>query len=128
MDDVIRYDDLVEEEQELYEKTVIEDDIGDYISGGALNEWLFNNQTVDQVLTDLMEKGIKVAGGDRLGKTIIFAKNAAHAKHIVERFNHLYPHYHSHFCRQIDYSVYYVELLFDDIIKNELGLYIAHLI
>jgi len=125
MDDGIRYDDLSEEEQELYEETFIEDDIGDYISGGALNEWLFNNQTVDQVLTDLMEKGIKVAGGDRLGKAIIFAKNAAHAKHIVERFNHLYPHYHSHFCRQIDYSVNYVESLIDDFKTKESGPHIA---
>src|SRR5690625_3376030 len=72
-----------------------------------------------------MEKGIKVAGGDRLGKAIIFAKNAAHAKHIVERFNHLYPHYHSHFCRQIDYSVNYVESLIDDFKTKESGPHIA---
>lgn len=125
MDDGIRYDDLSEKEQELYEETFIEDDIGDYISGGALNEWLFNNQTVDQVLNDLMEKGIKVEGGDRLGKTIIFAKNAAHAKHIVERFNHLYPHYNSHFCRQIDYSVNYVDTLIDDFKTKDASPHIA---
>src|SRR5699024_7129902 len=63
---------------------------------------------------DLMEKGIKVAGGDRIGKTIIFAKNARHAKHIVERFNHLFPHYSGKFCQQIDYSVKYAHSLIDD--------------
>lgn len=55
-----------------------------YISGSSLNEWLFNNNTVDHVLNELMAKGIKVAGGDRIGKTIIFVKNAKHARHIVD--------------------------------------------
>ena len=40
-----------------------------------LNKWLFNADTVDKVLETLMANGLKVAGGDRLGKTIIFAKN-----------------------------------------------------
>lgn len=114
MDDGIRYDELSQEEKDLYEETFDEDEIGDHIGGGAMNEWLFNNHTVDQVLNDLMEKGIKVEGGDRLGKTIIFAKNSKHAKHIVERFNHLYPHYSGKFCSQIDYSVNYVDSLIDD--------------
>src|SRR5699024_1208809 len=52
-------------------------------------------------------------GGDRLGKTIIFAKNSKHAKHIVERFNHLYPHLGGRFCAQIDYRVNYVGTLID---------------
>jgi len=39
----------------------------------------------------LMENGIKVEGGDRLGKTIVFAKNEAHAKFIEARFNAAYP-------------------------------------
>ena len=43
----------------------------------AVNKWLFNTDTVDKVLAHLMTRGQKVAGGDRLGKTIIFAKNQA---------------------------------------------------
>lgn len=125
MDDGIRYDDLTEEEKELYEETFAEDEIGDYISGGAMNEWLFNNHTVDQVLNELMEKGVKVEGGDRLGKTIIFAKNSKHAKHIVERFNHLYPHYSGKFCSQIDYSVNYVDSLIDDFKTKDAAPHIA---
>ena len=38
-----------------------------------------------------MTRGQKVAGGDRLGKTIIFAKNQAHAEFIAERFDVNYP-------------------------------------
>jgi type I restriction enzyme R subunit len=52
---------------------------------------VFNETTVDTVLQDLMERGIKVHGGDRLGKTIIFAQNKEHAEFIVQRFNKLYP-------------------------------------
>src|SRR5699024_1864858 len=115
MEEGIFYDDLSEAEKEEFEATFDQEEtFSDYISGSALNEWLFNNNTVDQVLQDLMEKGIKVAGGDRIGKTIIFAKNARHAKHIVERFNHLFPHYSGKFCQQIDYSVKYAHSLIDD--------------
>ena len=49
-----------------------------------------------------MKEGIKVAGGDRLGKTIIFAKNHDHAIFIEERFNKNYPEYGGKFLRVID--------------------------
>ena len=49
-----------------------------------------------------MKHGIKVDGGDRLGKTIIFAKNHEHAEFIVERFDANYPQYKGHFARMID--------------------------
>src|SRR5699024_521046 len=69
MEEGIFYDDLSEAEKEEFEATFDQEEtFSDYISGSALNEWLFNNNTVDQVLQDLMEKGIKVAGGDRIGK------------------------------------------------------------
>lgn len=54
-----------------------------------------------------MEKGIRVEGGDKLGKTIIFAKNHNHAERIVERFDALFPEYKCEFARVIDYSVNY---------------------
>lgn len=115
MEEGIHYDDLSEGEKQLYEETFDEEEtFSDYISGSALNEWLFNNNTVDYVLNELMEKGIKVAGGDRVGKTIIFAKNAKHARHIVDRFNHLYPHYRGGFCQQVDYSIKYAHSIIDD--------------
>ena len=70
----------------------------------ALNKWLFNADTVDKVLEHLMKQGLKVADGDRLGKTIIFAKNHDHAEFIAERFDANYPHLKGHFARVIDYK------------------------
>ena len=66
----------------------------------AVNKWLFNEDTVDKVLEHLMTHGLKVAGGDRLGKTIIFAKNHDHAEFIVERFDANYPHSRATFARR----------------------------
>ena len=55
-----------------------------------------------------------VAGGDRLGKTIIFAKNQAHADFIAERFNANYPHYKGEFARAITFRTEYAQNLIDD--------------
>ena len=102
LEDGITYDDLSEEDKQRYEDDFIEDDtIPEYIPSTALNNFVFNETTVDIVLQDLMERGIKVAGGDRLGKTIIFAQNKHHAEFILERFNKLYPHYHGKFAQRI---------------------------
>ncbi|WP_261790775.1 hypothetical protein [Fusobacterium pseudoperiodonticum] len=60
------------------------------ISGDSLNSWFFNEGTTSKVLTTLMEEGYKIESGDKLGKTIIFAKNDKHAEHIVETFNKIY--------------------------------------
>lgn len=113
LDDGIRYDELSEEEREQYEDTFDEEQ-GQEIRNSAVNQWLFNHSTIDQVLNDLMENGIKVEGGDKLGKTIIFANNSKHAKHIVERFNHMYPQYNGKFAAQVDYQVDYVESIIED--------------
>ncbi|MBX9918119.1 MAG: DEAD/DEAH box helicase family protein [Nitrosomonas sp.] len=115
----IRYHDLPPEEQEEYEQ---QERFYDEESGGlkevidlpALNQWLFNVDTVNKVLMHLMENGIKVAGGDKLGKTIIFAKNSKHADFIVEQFDKNYPHYAGKFCQKIDFSVKYAQDLIDE--------------
>jgi type I restriction enzyme R subunit len=64
--------------------------------------WLFNTKTVDKVLDYLMTNGLKTHGGDKLGKTIIFARNHKHAIFIEERFNKNYPKYRGKFLRVID--------------------------
>ena len=90
----IKYDELSQEEKEEYEMMFDDDEnIGDEISSSAINQWLFNADTIDLVLNKLMTEGLKIEGGEKLGKTIIFAKNSRHAKAIVERFNKLYPEY-----------------------------------
>jgi len=75
----IKYDDLSEDEKEQWDALEWDEDgtTPDTVDAAAMNKWLFNTDTVDKVLAHLMTKGQKVAGGDRLGKTIIFAKNNA---------------------------------------------------
>lgn len=101
----IKYADLSDAEKEEYEEKFgdpTNEEAPEEIGSGALNKWLFNTDTVDKVLDHLMKNGIKVSGGDKLGKTIIFAKNHAHAVFIEERFNKNYPEYSGKFLRVID--------------------------
>src|SRR6202035_3446282 len=58
--------------------------------------------------------GLNVAGGDRLGKTIIFAKNHDHAEFIAQRFDINYPHFKGAFARVVDFQVEYAQSLIDD--------------
>jgi type I restriction enzyme, R subunit len=120
MEEGIHYNDLTEEEKELFDETFEDDEtVDDTVSSAAVNEWLFNNDTIDSVLKSLMEQGLKVEGGDKLGKTIVFAKNSKHAQAIVERFNKRYPEYGTDFIKQIDYSIKYVDTLIDDFSSKE---------
>lgn len=115
MEEGIHYDQLSEEEKEEFEETFGDDETIDKdISENAVNEWLFNEDTICRVLSALMENGLKVEGGDKLGKTIIFAKNSPHAKAIVDCFQKYYPEYGSDFICQIDYSISYADTLIDD--------------
>ncbi|MBA3353916.1 MAG: DEAD/DEAH box helicase family protein [Blastocatellia bacterium] len=111
----IKYDDLSEEEKEEWDAKEWSEDgqVPDRVEAEAVNKWLFNKDTVDKVLEHLMTRGQKVAGGDRLGKTIIFAKNHAHAVFIGERFDANYPEYKGDFARLIDFSVEYAQSLID---------------
>ena len=77
------------------------------IANNEIFSYIFNIDTIDEVLQDLMEKGLKVQYGERIGKSIIFAYNHRHAELIVERFNVLYPEYGAEFCSLIDNYVTY---------------------
>ncbi|MFZ2169467.1 MAG: DEAD/DEAH box helicase family protein, partial [Methylococcaceae bacterium] len=123
----IKYDDLSEDEKEQWDALEWNEDgtTPDAVDAAALNKWLFNTDTVDKVLAHLMTKGQKVASGDRLGKTIIFAKNNAHADFIAERFNINYPHYNGNFARTITYKTEYAQSLIDDFSNKEKPPHIA---
>jgi type I restriction enzyme R subunit len=101
----IKYKELSETEKKEYEEKFgdpTNEEAADEISSSALNSWLFNTDTIDKALDHLMTNGIKVQGGDKLGKTIIFAKNHNHAMFIEKRFNKNYPEYGGKFLRVID--------------------------
>ena len=101
MDRGIKYSELSNEEKEKYEDTFAddEDNIPEEIDASAMNSWLFNRDTIKKLLELLMDKGLKVKGGDELGKTIIFARNHKHAQKIVDTFNELYPEYRGEFAK-----------------------------
>ena len=123
----ISYDDLSEEEKEQWDALEWDED-GDSaraVEAEAVNKWLFNKDTVDKVLEHLMTRGQKVAGGDRLGKTIIFAKNQDHAEFIAERFDANYPHYKGEFARVITFKTEYAQSLIDDFSQAEKAPHIA---
>ncbi|EFV14130.1 DEAD/DEAH box helicase family protein [Segniliparus rugosus] len=111
----IKYDELTEEEKAQWDALDWgEDGPPDEVGAEDLNRFLFNEDTVDKVLETLMTKGYRVAGGDRLGKTIIFAKNQMHAEFIEKRFNLAYPEHGGHFARVITHAAPYSQSLIDD--------------
>lgn len=115
LEEGITYNDLSEKDKLRYEDDFIEDGtIPDFIPSEQLNKFVFNETTVDTVLQDLMDRGIRVAGGDRLGKTIIFAQNKRHAEFILERFNKLYPWYHGTFAQRVVCDDAYAQTVIDD--------------
>ena len=115
LEEGITYDDLSDEDKERYEEDFAEDgSMPDFIPSAQLNKFVFNEKTVDTVLQDLMERGIKVEGGDKLGKTIIFAQNKEHAEYIVQRFNKLYPKYKGIFAQRIICDDSYAQNIIED--------------
>ena len=123
----IKYDDLSEEEKEQWDALEWDEDgdVPDRVEAEAVNKWLFNKDTVDKVLEHLMTRGQTVAGGDRLGKTIIFAKNQEHAEFIAERFDANYPHYKGEFARVITFKTEYAQSLIDDFSNTDKAPHIA---
>lgn len=111
----IVYDELSEEDRKAYEKT-FEDEHGELpeaIGSSALNTWIFNEDTIKHVLNILMRDGIKIDYGQKLGKTIIFAKNHAHAEKILEIFNKEYPHL-TNYANVIDNYMTYAQSAIDE--------------
>jgi len=123
----LRYVDLSEEEKDQWDMLEWgEDEIPDGIEAAEVNKRLFNEDTVDRVIAHLMQNGIKVEGGDRLGKTIIFAKNQDHALFIEKRFNAAYPALAGHFARVITHKTgAYAQTLIDDFSKKTKAPHIA---
>ncbi len=112
----IVYDELSEEDKETYEAT-FEDENGNLpesISSSALNTWIFNEDTIKQVLHILMTNGIKIDYGQKLGKTIIFAKNHKHAEEILRVFRKEYSQYPDDYAKVIDNKIEYSQSAIDE--------------
>ena len=124
METGIKWDDLSQAERDqldevwTYEKVLAgKSDDEDYhrdIAAHEVFDYLYNTDTVDKVLQELMTHGLKVNNGEDIGKTIIFAINHRHAELIVKRFGALYPEKGPQYCQLIDNKVKYA----DDLILN----------
>ncbi|MCK9315579.1 MAG: DEAD/DEAH box helicase family protein [Verrucomicrobia bacterium] len=116
MTDGIVYDELSEVEKEEYENTFTDEDgsLPAAIDSSALNEWIFNSDTIRKALNTLMQHGQRVDFGEKIGKTIIFARNHKHAEKILEVWNQEYPDYHPHYARVIDNYTNYAQSLIDN--------------
>ena len=111
----IVYDELSDADKQAYEDT-FEDENGDLperIASSALNEWIFNEDTIRQVLNTLMTNGLTIDYGSKLGKTIIFAKNHTHAEKILAVFHKEYPHLPG-FAKVIDNYMTYAQSAIDE--------------
>lgn len=111
----IVYDELSDEDKQAYEDT-FEDENGELperIASSALKEWIFNEDTIRQVLNTLMTHGLTIDYGSKLGKTIIFAKNHTHAEKILAVFNKEYPHLPG-FAKVIDNYMTYAQSAIDE--------------
>lgn len=110
----IKFADLSDEEKLRYQETFAAPDgsVPDEIDPKAINEWLFNKDTIRLVLQELMTEGIQV--NDQIGKTIIFARNREHAELIVKIFNEQYPAYGGDFCQAVHYETVKSQSLIDN--------------
>lgn len=115
LEEGIAYDDLPPEEQAAYEETFLDEngDWPDRIGAGKLNEVVFNEDTIRLVLHVLMTEGLRVNYGETLGKTILFAKNHAHAEKILQIFGEEYPHLPG-YAKVIDNYMTYAQSAIDE--------------
>lgn len=119
-DDGITYENLDEDERNAYEDEFYEDEgMPEHIPPERINKYIFNIDTVDRMISDLMNNGIKHKNGNHVGKTIIFAQNKRHAKFIVERFDKLYPQYKGAFCKLVVCDEPYAEKNLEDFKKPD---------
>ena len=111
----ITYDDLPEEEKAAYEATFTDEngELPERIEPAGLNEWVFNEDTIRLALNLLMTNGLKIDYGEKLGKTIIFAKNHRHAEKILEVFGKEYPHLPG-YAKVIDNYMTYAQSAIDE--------------
>jgi type I restriction enzyme R subunit len=113
----IKYEDLSDEEKEEFEDKFDEfEDVEDEqknIESKEINDRIFNKQTNEKVLEYLFNYGLKIEDGNKIGKTIIFAKNQKHAKYIKEVFDLKYPK-HKDYAEIIHSEISHVDSLIDN--------------
>lgn len=104
----VKYKDLSDKEKEEYEDLFSEEDeLSPEVFERTINTsgYLVNDITIDVMLNDLFTNGLKVEQGNKIGKTLIFARDHKHAELIVERFKKNYSKLGDDFCQIIDNQI-----------------------
>lgn len=116
----IKYKDLSPEDRGKVD-SILEDDPDPelIISKEKLFKVIYNEKTCQRILEDLMQNGLRVENGEKLGKTIIFAYNHKHAQMIVEIFKKIYPAYGDDYCQLIDNQVKFANTLIGKFEEDE---------
>ena len=116
MQEGIHYKDLSEEEKRAYEETFTDEEgnLPEFIDGKALNQKIFNKDTIRQALSILMTKGLRVHYNSQIGKTIIFARSHRHAEKILQVWKEMYPELPDQYCTVIDNYINYAQAVLDD--------------
>lgn len=119
-------EDMREEEREYYEDEFTEEgETPERIPPDKINKYIFNKDTADRIISDLMNNGIRHKNGNHVGKSIIFAQTKKHAQFLVERFDKLYPEYKGQFCKLVICDEPYADKNLKDFKKAESMPFIA---
>ena len=95
-------EDMDENERAYYEDEFTEEgETPERIPPEKINRYIFNKDTADRMLSDLMNHGIRHKNENHVGKTIIFAQTKKHAQFLMTRFDTLYPEYKGQFCKLV---------------------------
>lgn len=112
----IKYKEMTDAQRAQLEDQVEDAELVDY-SKEAIDKSVFNKDTDRRIIRNLMENGIRDVTGQRVGKTIVFARNHKHALLLMNLFEEMYPQYmrpKEHFCAVIDHYIDRAEQLIDD--------------
>ena len=107
----LKYEDLSEREKEEYEEKFDSDSDEKDIPPEAFKRTItnsghiLNEKTIDQMFVDLFKFGLRVDKGQKIGKTLIFARDHNHAVKIVDRFKKNYPELGDEYCQVIDNQI-----------------------
>lgn len=106
---------MSEEERQYYEDEFTEEgETPERIPPARINKYIFNVDTVDKMISDLMNSGIRHKNGNHVGKSIIFAQTKKHAEYLIKRFDELYPEYKGAFCKLVICDEPYAEKNLED--------------
>ncbi len=111
---------MTEEEKAYFtEEFTEEGELPERIPSEKINRYIFNQDTADRMISDLMNHGIRHKNGNHIGKSIIFAQTKDHARFLLERFDVLYPEYQGKFCKLVICEEPYAEKNLEDFKKAE---------